>query len=76
MRIDHFSMQVNGAELIRDCTIELNHGRRYGLLGQNGCGKSNLLAALANREVSSHGYCSPRHQTHSEPSFVELNDIL
>jgi ATP-binding cassette subfamily F protein 2 len=44
-------VQVNGQELVKDCTIELNAGRRYGLLGMNGCGKSNLLAALANREV-------------------------
>ena len=51
VRIEQFSMQVNGQELILDCTIELNSGRRYGLLGMNGCGKSNLLAALANREV-------------------------
>ena len=51
VRIEQFSMQVNGQELVKDCTIELNAGRRYGLLGMNGCGKSNLLAALANREV-------------------------
>ena len=51
VRIEQFSMQVNGRELVRDCAIELNQGRRYGLLGANGCGKSNLLAAIARREV-------------------------
>ena len=51
VRVERFSMQVNGVELVSDCAIELNHGRRYGVLGVNGCGKSNLLAALANREV-------------------------
>ena len=26
-------------------------------------------------KVPSHGYCSPRHQPHFDPSFPELNDI-
>ena len=51
VKISQFSMQVNGQQLVEDCDIELNVGRRYGLLGVNGCGKSNLLAALANREL-------------------------
>ena len=51
VRVERFSMQVNGQQLVDDCDIELNVGRRYGLLGVNGCGKSNLLTALANREV-------------------------
>jgi len=36
---------------VQDCTIEVTIGRRYGLLGQNGCGKTNFLECLANREV-------------------------
>ena len=51
IKIDGFSMGVNGRELIQDCSIELTIGRRYGLLGQNGCGKTNFLQCLANREV-------------------------
>ena len=51
IKIDGFSMGVNGSELIQDCTIELTIGRRYGLLGQNGCGKTNFLQCLAHREV-------------------------
>lgn len=31
--------------------LELNCGRRYGLLGLNGSGKSSLLSVLGNREV-------------------------
>ncbi|KAK9829985.1 hypothetical protein WJX72_009031 [[Myrmecia] bisecta] len=51
IKIDGFSMGLNGVELIQDCSIELTIGRRYGLLGANGSGKSNFLACLANREV-------------------------
>ncbi len=52
IKIDGFSMGLNGIELIQDCSIELTIGRRYGLIGQNGCGKTNFLQCLANREVS------------------------
>ena len=34
-----------------DTRIELNCGRRYGLVGFNGCGKSSLLACISEREV-------------------------
>lgn len=69
VRIEQFSMQVNGQELIKDCTIELNMGRRYGLLGMNGCGKSNLLAALANREIPVPGHIDIYHlREEAEPS--------
>lgn len=44
-------MGLRGNELISDCSIELTIGRRYGLIGQNGCGKSNFLQCLASREV-------------------------
>lgn len=36
--------------MIQDSTLELNYGRRYGLLGENGCGKSTFLRAIAARE--------------------------
>jgi len=51
LKIDNFSMSLAGAELVKDCTIELTIGNRYGLLGQNGCGKTNFLQCLALREV-------------------------
>ncbi|CAI5465370.1 unnamed protein product [Closterium sp. Yama58-4] len=46
-----FSLNFHGHELVSDTTLELNYGRRYGLLGLNGCGKSTLLKAIGNREV-------------------------
>lgn len=44
-------MGLNGVELIKECSIELTIGRRYGLIGQNGSGKTNFLQCIANREV-------------------------
>ncbi|KAB7503507.1 ATP-binding cassette sub-family F member 2, partial [Armadillidium nasatum] len=51
IKIDNFSITFHGCEMLQDTKLELNCGRRYGLIGQNGCGKSTLLASLANREV-------------------------
>ena len=51
IKIINFSMGMGGRELIKDCDIEVTIGRRYGLLGQNGCGKTNFLECLARREV-------------------------
>lgn len=51
IKIDSFSMGLNGVELIQECSIELTIGRRYGLIGQNGSGKTNFLECLAQREV-------------------------
>ena len=36
------SLRYHGAELLTDANIELNSGRRYGLLGPNGCGMHHL----------------------------------
>lgn len=51
IKFDAFSMMVSGQQLVTDTSIELNQGCRYGLIGDNGSGKSNVLAAIANREV-------------------------
>lgn len=56
IKISSLSLLFHGKVLIQDSTLELNYGRRYGLLGENGCGKSTLLKSLAARE-----YPVPEH---------------
>ncbi|KAJ3360208.1 ABC transporter ATP-binding protein arb1 [Allomyces javanicus] len=51
VRIEGFTLSCFGKVLISETTIELNFGRRYGLLGENGAGKTTFLRTLANREV-------------------------
>jgi len=51
VHIANLSILFHGAELLMDSDLELNVGRRYGLIGLNGCGKSSLLAALAAKEI-------------------------
>ncbi|KEF57888.1 ABC transporter ATP-binding protein ARB1 [Exophiala aquamarina CBS 119918] len=50
VKITSASLVFHGKVLIADSTIEVNAGRRYGLLGENGCGKSTLLKAIEKRE--------------------------
>lgn len=56
IKLTSVSLLFHGKVLIQDSTLELNYGRRYGLLGENGCGKSTFLKALATRE-----YPIPEH---------------
>ena len=56
VKITSVSLVFHGKVLITDTTLELNFGRRYGLLGENGCGKSTLLKAIDKRE-----YPVPEH---------------
>jgi len=51
VKFDSFSLAVGGNALVNDCAIELTQGCRYGLIGDNGSGKSNVLAAIATREL-------------------------
>ena len=39
IHISNFSLTFHGAELLTDTKLELNYGRRYGLVGLNGCGE-------------------------------------
>lgn len=50
VKITSASLVFHGKVLFTDTTLEVNYGRRYGLLGENGCGKSTLLKAIAKRE--------------------------
>lgn len=51
LKIDGFSMGLHGIPLITDTRLEFNWGRRYGLLGLNGTGKSTLLTCIGQREA-------------------------
>lgn len=43
LHIDSLSITFHGVELLVDTRLELNNGRRYGLIGLNGCGKEKLF---------------------------------
>lgn len=68
VKIANFSITFFGSELLQDTMLELNCGRRYGLIGLNGCGKSSLLAVLGNREVPIPPHIDIFHLTREIPA--------
>jgi ATP-binding cassette subfamily F protein 2 len=68
IKMANFSITFFGSELLQDTMLELNCGRRYGLIGLNGCGKSSLLAVLGNREVPIPDHIDIFHLTREIPA--------
>ncbi|GAM82087.1 hypothetical protein ANO11243_000660 [Dothideomycetidae sp. 11243] len=52
IKVDGIDISIGGKRILSDTNLTLAYGRRYGLVGQNGIGKSTLLRALSRREVS------------------------
>jgi len=52
IKVDSVDISIGGKRILTDTSLTLAYGRRYGLVGQNGIGKSTLLRALARREVA------------------------
>ncbi|KAJ5099255.1 ABC transporter ATP-binding protein [Penicillium argentinense] len=52
IKLDNIDISIGGLRILTDASFTLAYGRRYGLVGQNGIGKSTLLRALSRREVA------------------------
>lgn len=52
IKVDGIDVSIAGTRILTDTTLTLAYGHRYGLVGQNGIGKSTLLRALSRREVA------------------------
>lgn len=53
--LENLVISNGGEPLIEDASLMLSFGRRYGLIGRNGQGKTTLLRAIANRNVAGLG---------------------
>lgn len=51
IKVDSVDVSITGKRILTDTSLTLAYSRRYGLVGQNGIGKSTLLRALSRREV-------------------------
>eukprot|EP00123_Amoebidium_parasiticum_P015070 comp22769_c0_seq1/m.35597 comp22769_c0_seq1/g.35597 ORF comp22769_c0_seq1/g.35597 comp22769_c0_seq1/m.35597 type:complete len:600 (-) comp22769_c0_seq1:90-1889(-) len=51
LKLEKITVAYPGNVLLKDQKLTLVYGRRYGLVGRNGTGKSSLLKCIAQREV-------------------------
>lgn len=52
LQLEKFSISAHGKELFVNADLYIVAGRRYGLVGPNGKGKTTLLKHIANRALS------------------------
>ncbi|KAK4704850.1 ATP-binding cassette, subfamily F, member 2, partial [Phenoliferia sp. Uapishka_3] len=77
IQIESYSLSFHGRLLIENADFSLNYGQRYGLLGENGAGKTTWLESMAARDVE-----IPEHidiylvQGEVEPSDVTALDYI
>lgn len=72
IKVDGIDVSIGGKRILSDTSLTLAYGRRYGLVGQNGIGKSTLLRALSKREVSVPTHISILHVEQEVCSVVGL----
>uniref|UniRef100_A0A915HWN4 ABC transporter domain-containing protein n=1 Tax=Romanomermis culicivorax TaxID=13658 RepID=A0A915HWN4_ROMCU len=51
IKVENFSISASGKDLFVNATLTIVAGRRYGLVGPNGMGKTTLLKHIANRKL-------------------------
>ncbi|KIJ69690.1 hypothetical protein HYDPIDRAFT_104287 [Hydnomerulius pinastri MD-312] len=77
IKIDSYTLSFHGRLLIEGAEIALNYGQRYGLLGENGSGKSTFLQSIAERDIE-----IPDHidiylvRGEAEPSDINAVDFI
>ncbi|KAF5321085.1 hypothetical protein D9619_000001 [Psilocybe cf. subviscida] len=77
IKMDQYTLSFHGRLLIEGAEIALNYGQRYGLLGENGSGKSTFLQSIAERDIE-----IPPHidiyivRGEAEPSDVNAVDFI
>ena len=51
IKVERFSIAAKGKDLFRDASLLIAQGRRYGLVGPNGHGKTTLLRHIGSRAL-------------------------
>ena len=51
IKIENFDISFGDKKLLQNAELSLSYGRRYGLVGRNGIGKSTLLRMIANKSL-------------------------
>lgn len=74
IKVDAIDVSIGGKRILSDTDLTLAYGRRYGLVGQNGIGKSTLLRALSRREVAIPTHISILHV--EQEVMIHLGDSI
>ncbi|OMH81583.1 putative ABC transporter ATP-binding protein [Zancudomyces culisetae] len=59
--LENFDISFGGKRILTDSRLQMNFGRRYGLIGRNGIGKSTLLRHISRRELTIPTFISILH---------------
>jgi ATP-binding cassette subfamily F protein 3 len=51
IKVENMSLEVSGKILLENTLLLLASGRKYGLIGKNGIGKTTLLYAIVRKEI-------------------------
>ncbi|KAJ1309266.1 hypothetical protein OPQ81_004929 [Rhizoctonia solani] len=77
IKIDSYTLSFHGRLLFEGAEISLNYGQRYGLMGENGSGKSTFLQSLAERDIEIPGHIDIYLvRGEAEPSDVNAIDYI
>ena len=72
IRVDGLMLMYGGGHLLlKDTTLRICQGRKYGIVGHNGCGKTTLMKQLAEGNVSG----MPKGLKVQHVSDAELGDM-
>lgn len=61
IRIENLDVAFGDRVLLQGADLSLNFGRRYGLVGRNGLGKTTLLRMISNKSLSIPSHISILH---------------
>ena len=79
IKLENFTLTIGGRDLLDGADVLLSYGKRYGLIGRNGIGKTCLLNAIAAREddrIAEHIHILKVEQEVIKTDITVLDSIL
>lgn len=76
IKLESIDISIGGKRILTDANLTLAYGRRYGLVGQNGIGKSTLLRALSRREVAIPNHISILHVEQEVSKLISTTCVV
>ena len=70
IKIDNLSFKYGKKEVLNDISMKLESGKIYGLLGENGVGKTTLLKIISGLQKPWKGFCSFSARPVQKNSFL------